>query len=91
MEIVACTSSGEEALTLTTTLAPDVVLVDVQLGHEDGLELAERFQTQADSTRVILISTHSGYELTELIDASPAIGFLPKTRLSASAIAALLA
>ena len=91
IEIVACTRSGEEALGLAATLTPDVVLVDVQLGREDGLELAHRLQTQADATRVILISTHSGDELSELIDASPAIGFLPKTRLSAAAIAELLA
>jgi two-component system nitrate/nitrite response regulator NarL len=91
IEIVACTRSGKEALRLAAALAPDVVLVDVQLGNEDGLELAQGLRMQAGSTEVILISTHSGDELLELIEASPALGFLPKTRLSAAAIAELLA
>jgi hypothetical protein len=40
---------------------------------------------------VILISTHAEQDYAELIAASPAIGFLPKTALSADAIRVLLA
>jgi hypothetical protein len=40
---------------------------------------------------VILISTHAEQDYAELIAASPAIGFLPKTALSADAIQGLLA
>jgi hypothetical protein len=40
---------------------------------------------------VILISTHAEQDYAELIAASPAIGFLPKTALSADAIRHLLA
>jgi hypothetical protein len=40
---------------------------------------------------VILISTHAEQDYAELIAASPAIGFLSKTALSADAIRDLLA
>jgi hypothetical protein len=40
---------------------------------------------------VILISTHAEQDYAELIAASPAIGFLPKTALSGDAIRGLLA
>ena len=40
---------------------------------------------------MILISTHAEQDYAELIAASPAIGFLPKTALSADAIRGLLA
>ena len=40
---------------------------------------------------MILISTHAEQDYAELIAASPAIGFLPKTALSAQAIHDLLA
>ena len=40
---------------------------------------------------MILISTHAEQDYAELIAASPAIGFLPKTALSADAIRDLLA
>jgi hypothetical protein len=40
---------------------------------------------------VILISTHAEQDYVELIAFSPAVGFLPKTALSAGAIRELLA
>jgi DNA-binding NarL/FixJ family response regulator len=87
VEIVGSVSSSDGAIALVGALHPDVVLVDVQLGEEDGLELAARL---APSTPVVLISTHSEDELTELIADSPALGFVAKQGLSAGAIAALL-
>jgi two-component system nitrate/nitrite response regulator NarL len=90
LEVVARASSGAEALRLARQLQPDVALVDVQLGDEDGLELARRLAANALATRVILISTHSKDELGELVADSPAVGFLPKPALGADAIAKLL-
>jgi two-component system, NarL family, nitrate/nitrite response regulator NarL len=91
VEIVGRALSGQEAARLAQTLGPDVVLVDVQLGEEDGLEVARRLSTGARPTPVVLISTHSQDDLAELIADSPAVGFLPKTALGAAAIAELLA
>jgi two-component system, NarL family, nitrate/nitrite response regulator NarL len=90
LEVVGCASSGAEAVRLARTLGPDVVLVDVQLGDEDGLGLTRRLAANARETPVILISTHSENELAELIVGSPAIGFLPKEALGANAIVELL-
>jgi DNA-binding NarL/FixJ family response regulator len=90
MDVVGCASSGGEALRLAYELAPEVVLIDVQLGEEDGIGLARRLTADSRSARVILISTHSREELEDLISDGPAVGFLPKTALSADAILALL-
>jgi hypothetical protein len=43
------------------------------------------------SATVILISTHAQSEYAEEIAASPAVGFIPKTQLSASAVLRLAA
>ena len=91
LEVVGRAVSGAEALRLAEQLRPDVALVDVQLGDEDGLELTRRLTANAHATRVILISSHSKDELGELVDNSPAVGFLPKSALGADAIARLLA
>jgi DNA-binding NarL/FixJ family response regulator len=77
-------------LHLAETLNPDVVLLDVQLGDEDGFELTRRLSANARGTRVILISTHSESDLGDLVADSPAAGFLPKAALGAGAIAKLL-
>jgi CheY-like chemotaxis protein len=88
--IIGRASSGAEALRLAESFDPDVALVDVQLGEEDGLALTRLLAASPYSIRVILISTHTRDELAELIADSPAVGFLPKTALSAAAIAQLL-
>jgi DNA-binding NarL/FixJ family response regulator len=91
MRVVGHASSGNEALELAAALEPEVVLVDIELGEEDGIELTQRLTEVAPSTRVVLISAHEQDELDELLIGSPAVGFLPKETLGATAIAGLLA
>ncbi len=81
-----------DALEQTERLRPDVVLADVMLAGESGVELARRLAEPDRVCRppVILISTHTADDLEDLIAASPAIGFLPKAELSAGAIMGLL-
>jgi two-component system nitrate/nitrite response regulator NarL len=90
LEIVGQATSGCSAMGLAERLRPDLVLVDVQLGEEDGLELARRLGTELPELRVVLISTHSGDDVADLIAGTPAAGFLPKSALNATAIAELL-
>jgi CheY-like chemotaxis protein len=87
--VVGVASSSAEALQRAQELRPDVLLLDIDLGGESGLELARRLHRQA-GWAVILISTHAEQDYAELIAASPAVGFLPKTALSAAAIRDLL-
>jgi DNA-binding NarL/FixJ family response regulator len=89
LTVVGCASAGAGALQLTHELKPDVVLVDVDLGDESGFDLAERFETTAKA-RVIMISVYPEAELTDLLVASPAAGFVAKSELSAGAIRKVL-
>ena len=87
---VALTSAA--ALQQVESQRPDVVLVDVSLGEESGLDLARRL-TQDDSgggAAVIMISTRGGEEVADLVERSPAAAFLPKSELSAEAILRLV-
>jgi two-component system nitrate/nitrite response regulator NarL len=86
LEVVGVASNSADAIRLVAELKPDVTLVDIDLGEEDGLELAPRLR----DTTVILVSTHAEADLEHLIAASPARGFVAKARLSAQAIRDLL-
>ena len=90
LEIVGTASTGPDAIQQAESLRPDVVLVDVQLGEEDGLELARQLDERLSGTAIVLISTHSREDVTDLAADNPAAGFLPKTALSAQAIARLV-
>ena len=88
ISVIGTASTGAQALSLAAELRPDVMLVDIDLGGESGLKLARRLAEQAGGAPapIILISTHSEEDYADLIAASPAIGFLPKTALSGTAI-----
>jgi DNA-binding NarL/FixJ family response regulator len=88
LSIAGVASTGAEALRQAVRLRPDVVLVDISLGEESGLDLARRLveADPGDGAAVVLISTRSADDVADLIASSPAAGFLPKAELSASAI-----
>jgi DNA-binding NarL/FixJ family response regulator len=88
MHVVGVAATSTEALLQAELLRPDVALVDVMLGRESGFELTRRLNQEAwfAHRAVILVSTHSEADLVDLLGESPAIGFLPKSELSADAI-----
>ena len=86
VEVVACASTGREAIRVAVDQHPDVALVDVQLGGEDGVEVADRLRELAPNTAVILISTHEHDDVADLVAESAAVGFVAKTALSAQAV-----
>jgi DNA-binding NarL/FixJ family response regulator len=87
VDVIGVATNSAEALPLVEELRPDVTLVDIDLGSENGFDLAERLSSDGARSKVILISTHARRDLAQLIEASPALGFVPKASLSAQAIA----
>jgi DNA-binding NarL/FixJ family response regulator len=87
LAVVGLASTGTEALRQAEAAHPDVVLVDISLGEESGLDLACRLaaRLQAEAV-VIMISTRAEDDVADLIAGCPAAGFLSKAELSASAI-----
>jgi CheY-like chemotaxis protein len=92
ISVAGVASTAGEALREAEQLPLDVILVDITLGGESGLELARRLADQSrDGDRsVILISTHAESDFADLIADSPARAFLPKSELSAEAIRRIL-
>jgi DNA-binding NarL/FixJ family response regulator len=86
-------STAAEALRQVEALRPDVVLVDITLGEESGFDVVRDLSQdgRAAGATVILISTHGESEFADMIEASPAAGFVPKSELSAAAIRRIVA
>lgn len=91
VSVVATARSGNEAVRLAEELSPDVALVDIDLGGESGIDVARDLAALVPAPIVVLISTHTEAEVDEMVAASPAVGFIPKSRLDAAAVRALLA
>ncbi|MGE0759058.1 MAG: response regulator [Pirellulaceae bacterium] len=54
--IVGQTESGEDVVSQASTLKPDVVLLDVQMKHRDGLWALQQIREKIPEQRVIMLS-----------------------------------
>jgi two-component system, NarL family, nitrate/nitrite response regulator NarL len=86
--VTGAASSGTEALRQARALRPDLVLVDIVLGDENGFNLASRLA--GNGAAVIMISSRAEADYADLIAESPAAGFLSKAELSAAGIRRIL-
>jgi DNA-binding NarL/FixJ family response regulator len=85
IEVVGVASNSAEARSRVEELRPDVVLVDIALGGESGFDLAQALARES-GPKLILISTLAEADFVDLIAASPAVGFIAKSELSARAV-----
>jgi CheY-like chemotaxis protein len=88
ISVVGVAANSAEAIERAADLRPDVVLIDVHLGEQSGLEVASRIAAldQAGSPRVILISTYPKDDLLGALPTGSTIEFVSKTDLSATTI-----
>lgn len=76
----------EHAVHLTGRIMPQLVLIDVVLGDEDGLRCARRVKAISPHSRIVLISAYPDREFHRLGLESGAIAFLDKKDLDLPAL-----
>ncbi|MGU3431958.1 response regulator [Actinomycetes bacterium M1A6_2h] len=84
IDVVGQADSGEAAVTEAVTLAPDVAVLDLQLGGIDGIEAAVQIASVLPQCASIIVTSHGrpGY-LKKALEAGVR-GFLPKTTSAAT-------
>jgi DNA-binding NarL/FixJ family response regulator len=86
-DVVGEAGDAEEARAMVAALQPDVVLLDVHLPGEDGIDIASGLD---DATRVVFVSSRDAREFgARLRDTGRP--FIPKERLSGRSLQAALA
>lgn len=78
IEVVGAAESGAETLEKTTRLSPDVLLLDIQLGDMDGLEVTEKIKKQREDIKVVLLTGFHNEEYIYRGFQSGASGYLSK-------------
>ncbi len=80
--VVGEAGDGAGALAAVRDLAPDVVLLDVQLPDTDGFTVAETLAGEPAAPVVVLVSSRALLDYGHRVDASTARGFIAKADLS---------
>lgn len=76
-EVVGEAGDGETAVTMTTELEPDIVVMDVKMPQLDGISAAERI-TKARIAPVVLLTAFSQTELVERARDAGAMAYVVK-------------
>ena len=76
--VVGETGEGSEAMRLIDELAPDVVLLDMEMPGQTGVDIARRLQAAGSPVRILAISAYDDEHYIIALLASGAAGYLTK-------------
>ena len=89
-DVVGEAENGATALALAAELAPELVLLDIQLPDIDGFAVAERLLASQPEVKIVLVSSRDRSTYGPLIETSGARGFISKSELTGAALERLL-
>ncbi len=77
--VVGEASSGEQALELVESLAPDIVLMDIEMPGMDGITATEAIRARSPQSEVVMISIHDDAHTRARAQAAGAVAFVEKS------------
>ena len=89
IDVLGEAADGEEAVRLVLDRRPDVVLMDLRMPRMDGIEATRRIHAAGSPTRVLVLTTFEGEELTFRALRAGACGYLLKDAGGARLVAAV--
>jgi DNA-binding NarL/FixJ family response regulator len=91
VEVVGRARDGGEAVELTKSLSPDVVLMDINMPVMDGFEATRRIRESGSEVKVIVLTgSDSRADVTRARNAG-AHGYVAKARIGSDLLEAILA
>jgi DNA-binding NarL/FixJ family response regulator len=80
-EVVGEAVSGEEALDVVASLAPDLVVMDINLPGMNGVEATRRLLAEHPSVVALLVSTYEAEDVPADAASSGALAYVHKEHL----------
>ena len=90
IEVVAHAGDGREAVELTRTLDPDVVLMDISMPVMDGIEATEELRANGNDVCILMLTGSNSRDDVDRARKAGAAGYVTKDRIAAELIDAIL-
>lgn len=90
IEVVGIAEDGLEAVGLAATLCPDVVLMDLEMPHLDGLAATRRLRALGLGIPVIVLTASADPTFAQQAQEVGAKGYLTKDRIATALVPAVL-
>ena len=81
-EVVGEAGNGREGLRMAMKLEPDLVLVDISLPDQSGIQLTREIRTLLPDTRILIVSMHSKIDYIAEAFQAGATGYVVKESAS---------
>lgn len=78
IEILGEAREASHVVTLTRALRPDVVIIDIGLPGENGIEATRKITEEQPDTRILILTMHAEIEYVRAAFEAGAIGYLVK-------------
>jgi two-component system response regulator NreC len=91
MRVVSDASDGAEALQLAISRRPDVVLLDISMPDDTGIEVTRRLQGACPETRILILTVHEDETLLREAIRAGAAGYIVKRAIESELINAIRA
>jgi len=89
IDIVGEASEGNEAITKTRDLAPDVIVMDLAMPGMDGLEATRRITKQNPKVKVLVLTQHDNKEYILSAFKAGSAGYISKRALGTELVSAI--
>jgi len=89
MEVIGEAVDGQQAVDLARDLAPDVILLDLQMPKKDGLEAIKEIRDENSQAKILVLTSFTDEENIYTAIRSGAIGYLLKDSSPREILAAI--
>ena len=89
LKVIGEANDGQEAINLVRELAPDIVVMDINMPNLNGIEATRQILVESPQTRILALSIHSGKQYVENMLKAGAAGYLLKVSAPEELITAI--
>jgi DNA-binding NarL/FixJ family response regulator len=81
-DIIGTAKDGKRAIELVTQLLPDILVLDISMPKENGIEAAWHLKRLASPARIIFVTVHTDPDFVEAALSAGALGYVWKQSMA---------